>query len=83
MSMNAAEFERIREKIKNLEVKRSKAEGAIENEQANWKKTYKVSTREEMGALLESAEEEVDILEGKMDTLYTELKGLTNWGLLP
>lgn len=79
--MDVATFEKIKGKIETLKAKRAKAEGAIESEQALWKKQFDISTKEELEALLAEAEDNCETFEGKMTTIMEELKGLTNWSL--
>lgn len=82
MAIDARQFENIVTKIEALRAKQAKAEGAIEAEQRNWKKLYGVSTLEEMEAILTEAEDNLETLEGKMETAMGELEALTNWRAL-
>jgi len=82
MAMTANEFEKIKGKIDTLKAKKAKAEGAMEAEEANWKKLYKANSKKDMEDKLEEAEDELKMVEDKMETLETELKGLTNWALV-
>jgi len=80
--MNVSTFNSIKDKMEALKTKRAKAEGAIEAEKANWKKVYNVETVEELEAIYNEAEEQLETLETKMEKLMEELKGLTNWALV-
>ena len=80
--MDSKQFESIVSKMETLKTKKAKAEGAIESEKANWKKRNGVETYEQLEEVYNEAEEQVETLDTKMDTLMEELKGLTNWGLV-
>jgi len=80
--MDARQFEQIKAKIETLKTKRAKAEGTLEAIVDSWKKTYKVDTIEEAEALLEKLEKEATESEEVVEALYSDLTGLTNWGLI-
>ena len=75
-------FEEIKAKITALKEKKSRADGAIETIQADWKRLYGVSTLEEVEALIDSKKKEMQENDALIEKWYEELKGLTNWGLV-
>jgi hypothetical protein len=80
--MDTRTFESIKEKIALLKEKKAKAEGALETIVASWKKEYEVETPEEIQDLLTAMIAKKEELTTELDEYYTELNGLTNWGLV-
>ena len=80
--MDTRTFESIKNKIEVLKQRKAKAEGAIESIVENWKATYNFSTVEEAEKELASLTEKQNATEAKIENLFNELKGLTNWGLI-
>lgn len=80
--MDSREFENLQNKIKTLKEKQAKATGALESIVAGWKEKYKVSTVEEVEALLAEKKAEVAETEELIESQYKALRGLTNWGLV-
>ena len=80
--MDAKTFESIKTKIETLKQKKNKAEGAIETIMENWKNTYGFSTIEEAEKLLQEKSDLLNKTETKLEDLYQELKGITNWNLI-
>jgi DNA repair exonuclease SbcCD ATPase subunit len=80
--MDVKQYENIKAKIEALKTKRAKAEGSMETILANWKSAHGISTIEEAEALEKEMSSQVEKAQEEIDELYTELKGLTNWGLV-
>lgn len=80
--MDARTFESIKEKISLLKEKKAKAEGAIEAIEASWKRDYNVSTVEEVQDLISAMSAKKVELSKELEEYYSELTGLTNWGLV-
>lgn len=80
--MDVREYERIKESIERLKSKKAKAEGAIETIEASWKAQHGISTLKEAESLYEEMEKQSTALEEEVESLYTELKGVTNWALV-
>lgn len=80
--MDAKTFETIKTKIETLKQKKNKAEGAIETIVENWKNTYGFSTIEEAEKMLQEKTDLLNKTETKLEDLYQELKGITNWNLI-
>jgi hypothetical protein len=75
-------FESIKSKIEAMKSKKAKAEGALETIVASWKSAHGISTLEEAENLLKEMTAQKEELSTEIDSLYSELSGLTNWGLV-
>jgi predicted nucleic acid-binding Zn-ribbon protein len=80
--MNIKDFESIKSKIEILKQKKAKAEGAIETISAEWKKTYGFESVQDAEKKYNELEDELETVEKKIATIYEELTGLTNWGII-
>jgi hypothetical protein len=80
--MDARRFTEIKDAIAKLKDQRSRAEGAMDSIVAEWKKSYGVETEEEIEALIAKESKELAEVDESIETAYTELKGLTNWGIV-
>lgn len=80
--MDARKFEQIKTAIEELKSKGAKAEGTIETFQSNWKEKYGFSSKEEAITFIEKQEKERKETEEDIDSLFEELKSLTNWALV-
>lgn len=80
--MDARKFEQIKTAIEELKNKGARAEGVIETFQNNWKEQYGFSTKEDALAFIEKQEKERKETEEDIDSLFEELKSLTNWALV-
>jgi hypothetical protein len=73
-------FESIKAKIETMKSKKAKAEGALETIVASWKSTHGISTLQEAEDLLAEMTKQKDELSAEIDSLYSELSSITNWG---
>ncbi len=80
--MDTQEFERLTKKIATLKEQKARTEGAMESIVTSWKTEYGVSTPEELSALVDKKTAELSEIDEMIEEHYTELKGLTNWGLV-
>lgn len=80
--MDARTFEAIKNKIDTLKSKKAKAEGAMENIEAQWKSEHGISTLKEAADLLKFMEGKQADMEDEIKEFYSELEGLTNWSLV-
>jgi len=80
--MDVKQFEEIKGKIETLKEKKIRAETNLESIVAGWKKQYGITTVEEAQKKLDDTEDAIEKNDAKIDDLYKELEGLTNWGLV-
>jgi len=80
--MDVKQFEEIKGKIETLKEKKIRAETNLESIVAGWKKQYGITTVEEAQKKLDATEDAIEKNDAKIDDLYKELEGLTNWGLV-
>lgn len=80
--MDTRTFEMIKSKIEVLKQKKAKAEGAIESILENWKTTYGFSSIEDAEKKLSELTTQQQAIETEVEDYFTELKELTNWGLI-
>jgi uncharacterized coiled-coil protein SlyX len=80
--MDVKQFEEIKGKIETLKEKKIRAEANLESIVAGWKKSYQITTVEEAQKKLDETEDAIEKNDTKIDDLYKELEGLTNWGLV-
>ena len=80
--MDVKQFEEIKGKIETLKEKKIRAETNLESIVARWKKQYGITTVEEAQKKLDATEDAIEKNDAKIDDLYKELEGLTNWGLV-
>ena len=80
--MDTRTFEMIKSKIEVLKQKKAKAEGAVESILTNWKATYGFTSLAEAEKQLEMLSGQQNATEAKIEDLFNELKGLTNWNLI-
>ena len=80
--MDVRMFESIKAKIETMKSKKAKAEGALETILASWKSAHGISTLEEAESLLQEMAVRKEELSNEIDSLYSELCGLTTWGLV-
>ena len=80
--MDVKQFEEIKGKIETLKEKKIRAETNLESIVASWKKQYGITTVEEAQKKLDATEDAIEKNDAKIDDLYKELEGLTNWGLV-
>jgi len=80
--MDAREFEAIKSKAVTLKEKYTKAQGALETLRENNVKEFGTNDLDALRAMIESNNGVITQTEGKINSMYTELKGLTNWNLL-
>lgn len=80
--MDSKTFEIIKQKIEVLKQKKAKAEGAIESILLEWHKNHNIESLEEAEKYIATLQEEIDTLTTKSETIYEELRGLTNWNLI-
>lgn len=76
--MNIETFEQIKQKLEQVKQKRARTEGAIENIEKDWKENN-ISSLDEATNLLKDLETQQSELEETLETLFEELKNLTNW----
>lgn len=80
--MDTRTFEMIKSKIEVLKQKKAKAEGVIESILENWKTTYGFTSVEEAEIKLNELTTQQQAIETELEEYFTELKELTNWGLI-
>lgn len=80
--MDTNKFEQIKTALDTLKSKGTRAETIIETFQKNWKEKYGFSTKAEAEAFIEKQAQERKETEADIDSLFEELKGLTNWALI-
>jgi len=80
--MDVKKFEEIKEKIETLKKNKIRAETNIESIVAGWKKQYQIETVEEAQKKLDETEDAIEKNDAKIEDLYKELEGLTNWQLV-
>jgi hypothetical protein len=80
--MDVKQFEAIKEKIETLKKNKIRAETNLESIVAGWKKQYGIDTVEEAQKKLDETEDAIEKNDTKIEDLYKELEGLTNWGLV-
>ena len=78
--METRELERIQEKIKAAGERKTRAEGGIENLEAQLKKEFGLVGDAAVNAEIERLTEEERRDTERLTALETELKGLTDWG---
>lgn len=80
--MDVKQFEAIKEKIETLKKNKIRAETNLEGIVAGWRKQYGIDTVEEAQKKLEETEDAIEKNDAKIEDLYKELEGLTNWSLV-
>ncbi len=80
--MTANEITAIRQKIENAKTSKARAEGQLETVKKTLKEKFGVSSVKEAKALIAATQEEETLAQAKLDTLYAELDGLTDWSQL-
>jgi chromosome segregation ATPase len=80
--MDVKKFEEIKEKIETLKKNKIRAETNLESIVAGWKKLYQIETVEEAQKKLDETEDAIEKNDTKIEDLYKELEGLTNWQLV-
>jgi hypothetical protein len=80
--MDAREFETIKNKVSILKEKFTKAQGALETLRETNLKDFGTNDVADMHKMVKDNDTVILQVEAKIDSLYEELKGLTNWNLL-
>lgn len=80
--MDTRTFESIKEKIKTLENKQARSEGILSTIEETWRNEYNIGSYEEALARKQELETKLAALEQERDALFSELKAVTNWGLV-
>jgi predicted nucleic acid-binding Zn-ribbon protein len=77
--MKIEDFEELKERIETAKIKKSKAEGALEESMNRLKKEYGCSTIEEAEDKLAKLQKEIDSDEDKLEVMLKEIEGSVNW----
>lgn len=77
--MTLERYEEIRDKLKNLETKKIKAETSMETIMKLWKKENGINSLEEAEELQEKLELEKNSLEEKLEKLGEKIEDITDW----
>jgi transcriptional regulator NrdR family protein len=80
--MTIAKFESIKNSIVSATKKRDMAEGAKQKIVEEWKKSFDISTQEEVESKLIELESEIESDKEKRDKLMTKLDAVTDWSQL-
>lgn len=80
--MEIAEFNRIKNEIKNKEIESAEAKGKQKSILETWKNEYGCNSLQEAKDKLKSLEEENAEKIKKRDEYFEKLKSITNWNML-
>lgn len=79
--MTTQELETIKNKIEKLKKDKSKAEGAMENIEKDWKSSFGLNSLEEVQEKIEELEKGKEEIETKIKNLSEKIKDSYDWDL--
>jgi hypothetical protein len=77
--MEVKEFQELRDKIKVVEDKTAKAEGALDQIKIQLKKDFGLETLEKIESEITKINKEIDADEDKLDLILEEIENATDW----
>jgi hypothetical protein len=80
--LRATDVEEIKEKIKKGEEKKIKAQGAKEQIESNWKKSYGLKSKDAAQARADDLRGEIEEDKKEQTKLLKELEGIADWEAL-